>query len=88
MKILKLCLAIVVLVLAFYFRTPFLASLRPFVFWGIIVLSLALIVREIPLLKDRSLTRQSLLSFLILTIAAFTLSATVAREVKFNEMKN
>ena len=88
MKILKLCLAIVVLVLAFYLRTPLLASLRPFVFWGIIIFSLGLIASEIPGLKDNSLTKQSLISFLILTVAAFSLSVTVAREVKFNSTKD
>ena len=88
MKLLKLCLAVVLLLLAFYFRTPLLASLRVWVLGFILVSSVGLMSSEIPILKNNLILRKSLVSFLILILTSFTFSASVAFELKFNLTKH
>ncbi len=88
MKLLKLCLAVVLLLLAFYFRTPLLASLRVWVLGFILVSSVGLMSSEILILRNNSILRKSLVIFLILTLTSFSLSAAVAFELKFNLTKH
>jgi beta-N-acetylhexosaminidase len=86
--LIRLSVAVVLVWLAFTWRTPLLASIREAVFIGLIAISLALIVAE--LLTLRSSPRSTSirrLSLLALLTATFALLSTLAIETRFQWMR-
>lgn len=82
-KLFKICLAVSLILIAFYLRTPLLASLRTGLFWSVIVFSLVIFVSENLALKKHSSSRKIIISFLILTLASLSFSKTLVSETKF-----
>ncbi|HBB34007.1 MAG TPA: glycosyl hydrolase family 3 [Cyanobacteria bacterium UBA8803] len=89
----KLCLAILIVWVACYFRTPLLASVRLWAFWGLVLLSVGLLLTEIPKLKigtrasEKGKNGQIIISWAIATLTAFGLASAATSEVKFNLTK-
>lgn len=87
MKIVKLFLAGIILLFAFYFRLPFWASWRVLAFSAIIIFGLGLILSEIRGLSRKYANKKRVSSFLIFAIASLALSYALALEIKFNLTK-
>jgi len=87
MKIVKLFLAGIILLFAFYFRLLFWASWRVLAFSAIIIFGLGLILSELRGLSRKYANKKRVSSFLIFAIASLALSYALALEIKFNLTK-
>lgn len=83
LKLFKFCIAVALIAIAFYLRTPFLAGLRTELFWLVLVCSLGLFVSENVVLKKDYYSRRIIISFLTLTFASLSFFKTVVTEVHF-----
>jgi beta-N-acetylhexosaminidase len=86
-RIFKLFLALSVALIAFYFRTPFLAGLRDLAFWSVLLISLGLILSESGKLKKNNGIQKNLIGFLILAIACLSFSTATGLQIKFHLTK-
>jgi beta-N-acetylhexosaminidase len=82
-KIFKLCAVVVLILIAFYLRTPFLAGLRTELFWVVVVSCLGFFISENIALRKDYYSRRVILSFLTLTLASLSFFKTVVSEAHF-----
>jgi beta-N-acetylhexosaminidase len=82
-KLFKFCLAVALIAIAFYLRTPFLAGLRNELFWVVLICSLGLFISENVALKKDYYSRRIIISFLTLTFASLSFFKTVVTETHF-----
>lgn len=83
LKLFKFCMALALIAIAFYLRTPFLAGLRNELFWVVLVCSLGFFISENVALKKDYYSRRIIISFLTLTFASLSFFKTVVTETHF-----
>ena len=84
---LKLFLAVGIVFIACYLRTPFMADVRGVLFLGVVVLGAGLIWLEAQSLRKSYLRKTKIISFLIVSIAGLGLVMTLGIEGRFNYIK-
>ncbi len=83
LKIVQLLVAIAILLVANYLRSPFLTNFRFWVFWLLLGLSLSLVISEvISIKKHKSILK--ILSFFVLIFSFAGFSNILVSEAKFN----
>lgn len=82
-SIFKLSCALVICFLAFFFRTPFLANLRSWVLWVIVIVSFGLIISEVVRLTQKVSFSKKISNLLILIVTSFGLFTALSFEFNF-----